>query len=139
MAVYSASIELSTAGDAQVVDITGEVRKKLDESGLRDGIGCVFVPGATGAVTTIEYEPGCVLDLQQLFDKLAPPGRHYHHEQAYHDGNGHSHLRAALLGPSLSFPFNDGKPTLGTWQQIVVVDFDNRRRRRRVVVQLVGQ
>ena len=137
--VFSGSIELDTGGDAQVVDITKEVRQELRRSGLRDGIGCVFVPGSTGALTTIEYEPGCVLDLQQLFDKLAPPGRHYNHEEAYHDGNGHSHLRAALLGPSLSFPFNDREPALGTWQQIIFVDFDNRPRRRRIAVQLVGQ
>jgi secondary thiamine-phosphate synthase enzyme len=137
--VFSGTIELSTTGEAQVIDITQQVREEVIQSGLRDGIGCVFVPGSTGAVTTIEYEPGCVLDLQQLFDKLAPPGRHYHHEEAYHDGNGHSHLRAALLGPSLSFPFNEGEPMLGTWQQIIVVDFDNRPRRRRIALQLVGQ
>ncbi len=139
VAVYSGSLEVSTVGDAQVIDITAQVNKELKQSGLSDGIACVFVPGSTGALTTLEYEPGCVLDLQQLFDKLAPPGRHYHHEEAYHDGNGHSHLRAALLGPSLSFPFNDGEPTLGTWQQIIFVDFDNRPRKRRIVVQLVGQ
>jgi secondary thiamine-phosphate synthase enzyme len=139
VAVFSGSIELNTRGDGQVIDITDEVRLQLHTSQLSAGIGCVFVPGSTGAITTLEYEPGCVLDLQQLFDKLAPPGRHYQHEQAYHDGNGHSHLRSALLGPSLSFPFNDGQPTLGTWQQIVMVDFDNRPRRRRISVQLVGQ
>ena len=104
MPVASTTIELRTKGDAQVVDITDEVRAALEKSGLRDGIGCVFVPGATGAVTTIEYEPGCVADLQRLFDELAPPNRDYEHERRWGDGNGHSHLRAALLGPSLSLP-----------------------------------
>jgi secondary thiamine-phosphate synthase enzyme len=137
--VYSSNLEVSTVGDAQVIDITTQVREELKRSGLSDGIGCVFVPGSTGALTTIEYEPGCLRDLQQLFDELAPKGRHYHHEEAYHDGNGHSHLRAALLGPSLSFPFNGGQPTLGTWQQIIFVDFDNRPRKRRIALQLVGQ
>jgi secondary thiamine-phosphate synthase enzyme len=139
MPVASTTLELRTRGDAQIVDITDQVRAALAKSGLRDGIGCVFVPGATGGVTTIEYEPGCVADLQRLFDEIAPPNRDYEHEKRWGDGNGHSHLRAALLGPSLSFPFNDGKPRLGTWQQIVFVDFDNRPRSRTVVVQLVGE
>jgi len=138
MGVVSTTIELSTRGDAQVVDITEQVRAGIAESGLSDGIGCVFVPGATGAVTTIEYEPGCVADLQALFDRLAPPSRDYEHERRWGDGNGHSHLRAALLGPSLAFPFNDRAPSLGTWQQIVFVDFDNRPRSRKIVLQLVG-
>ncbi len=139
MPVFSGEIQLNTQGDAEVVDITERVREELEHSGMLSGIGLVFVPGATGGVTTLEYEPGCVSDLRRLFDELAPPGRHYAHEQAYHDGNGHSHLRAALLGPSLSFPFAEGKLALGTWQQIVFVDFDNRPRARRIVVQFVGQ
>ena len=139
MPVASTTLELRTKGDAQVVDITDQVRAALEESGLSDGIGCVFVPGATGGVTTIEYEPGCVADLQRLFDELAPPNRDYEHERRWGDGNGHSHLRAALLGPSLSFPFSDKKPSLGTWQQIVFVDFDNRPRSRKLIVQLVGE
>jgi secondary thiamine-phosphate synthase enzyme len=139
MPVFSITIELRTKGDAQVVDITDQVGSALERSGLRDGIGCVFVPGATGGVTTIEYEPGCVKDLQRLFDEIAPPNRDYEHERRWGDGNGHSHLRAALLGPSLSFPFNNKKPCLGTWQQIVFVDFDNRPRSRAVIVQLVGE
>jgi secondary thiamine-phosphate synthase enzyme len=139
VAVVSSTIELSTHGDAQVVDITDQVREKIACSGLSDGIGCVFVPGATGGVTTIEYEPGCVADLQALFDRLAPSDRDYEHERRWGDGNGHSHLRAALLGPSLSFPFNGGAPSLGTWQQIVFVDFDNRPRSRKILVQLVGE
>jgi len=139
MTVKSHSIELRTKGHADVVDITDRVKTALSESGLRDGIGCVFVPGATGAVTTIEYEPGCVADLVRLFDELAPPNRDYEHEKRWGDGNGHSHLRAALLGPSLSFPFAAGEPLLGTWQQIVFVDFDNKSRSRKLLVQLVGE
>lgn len=139
MTVKSHSIELRTKGHADVVDITDRVRTALSESGLRDGIGCVFVPGATGGVTTIEYEPGCVADLVRLFDELAPPNRDYEHEKRWGDGNGHSHLRAALLGPSLSFPFAGGEPLLGTWQQIVFVDFDNKSRSRKILVQLVGE
>ena len=139
MPVHTATIELSTGGNAQVIDVTAKVAAALAKSGLSNGIGCVFVPGATGAVTTMEYEPGCVADLQRLMDRLAPADADYEHEKRWHDGNGHSHLRAALLGPSLSFPFKDGEPLLGTWQQIVVIDFDNRPRARRVVVQLVGE
>lgn len=139
MPTVSTRIELDTRGDADVVDVTRLVRARIKESGLSNGIGCVFVPGATGGVTTIEYEPGCVADLRSLFDRIAPPNADYAHERRWHDGNGHSHVRAALLGPSLAFPFADGEPTLGTWQQIVFVDFDNRRRRRELILQLVGE
>ncbi|MCA9600165.1 MAG: secondary thiamine-phosphate synthase enzyme YjbQ [Myxococcales bacterium] len=138
MRVHSAEIELTTRGDADIVDITDRVRAAVAKSGIGDGIGCVFVPGATAGITTIEYEPGCIEDLRRLLDQLAPPGRDYAHERAWHDGNGHSHLRAALIGPSLSFPISEGQPTLGTWQHIVLCDFDNRPRSRRVTVKLVG-
>jgi len=137
--VHTQTIELRTRGHADVVDVTDRVRAALRESGLRAGIGCVFVPGATGAITTIEFEPGCVTDLKRLFDEIAPPNRDYEHERRWGDGNGHSHLRAALLGPSLSFPFSDGEPMLGTWQQVVFVDFDNRSRTRELIIQLVGE
>jgi secondary thiamine-phosphate synthase enzyme len=139
MPVHTATTELKTQGDAQILDITGCVAQAIADSGLSDGIGCVFVPGATGAVTTMEFEPGCVADLQRLMDRLAPPHAEYAHEQRWHDGNGHSHLRAALIGPSLSFPFKNKLPLLGTWQQIVLIDFDNRSRSRRLIVQLVGE
>ena len=139
MTVHTQTIELRTRGHADVVDVTDRVRAALRESGLRAGIGCVFVPGATGAITTIEFEPGCVADLKRLFDEIAPPSRDYEHERRWGDGNGHSHLRAALLGPSLSFPFSDGEPMLGTWQQVVFVDFDNRSRTRELIIQLVGE
>jgi secondary thiamine-phosphate synthase enzyme len=137
--VRTRAIELSTRGDAHVVDVTAEVRAAIAESGLSSGIACVFVPGATGGLTTLEYEPGCVRDLQNLFERVAPESGTYEHEKRWGDGNGHSHVRSALLGPSLSLPFSDGAPTLGTWQQVVLVDFDNRPRSRRVIVQMVGE
>jgi len=139
VSVHTQRIPLSSRGHADVVDVTERVRSIVSESGLDSGIGCLFVPGATGAVTTLEYEPGCVADLRRLFDDLAPPNRDYEHERAWGDGNGHSHLRAALLGPSVSFPFAGGEPLLGTWQQLVFVDFDNRKRSRELIVQLVGE
>ena len=139
MTVWSTTLELATRGHGDVVDVTARVRAALTDSGLSDGIGCVFAPGATAAVTTIEFEPGCVADLQQVLDEIAPAGRDWAHERRWGDGNGHSHVRAALLGPSLAFPFRNREPLLGTWQQIVVVDCDNRARSRVVVVQLVGE
>lgn len=139
MTVHTSHIELSTQGHAQIIDITQQVAHAIDQSELSSGIGCVFAPGATGGITTIEYEPGCVQDLQRLFDEIAPENREYEHHLRWGDGNGHSHLRSALLGPSLSFPFLDGAPTLGTWQQIVFIDFDNRPRSRRLILQLVGE
>jgi len=99
----------------------------------------MFVPGSTAALTTVEFEPGLVQDLPAFFERIIPRRAHYHHEDTWHDGNGHSHVRASLLGPSLTVPFKDGALLLGTWQQIVLIDFDNRRRRRKLVVQLSGE
>jgi len=109
------------------------------ESGIDSGIVTVFCPGSTSALTTIEFESGALSDLQRLFDEVADPDRDYAHNERWGDGNGHSHVRAALLGPSLTVPFIDGELTLGTWQQIVLVDFDNRARSRRLVVQIMGE
>lgn len=139
MAVETHHIELETRGHADVVDITSRVATLLRDSDLQSGIACVFVPGATGGLTTVEYEPGCVADLKRLFDRLAPPNDTYMHERHAGDDNGHSHVRAALLGPSLSVPFDASRLMLGTWQQIVFVDFDDRARSRRLVLQLVGE
>lgn len=132
-------IHVETHGHSDVVDVTQAIRERIADSGLTSGIGCVFVPGATGGITTVEFEPGCVADLKSLFERIAPEALAYEHEKRWHDGNGHSHVRAALLGPSLVFPFADGAPLLGTWQQIVFVDFDNRNRRRELILQLVGE
>jgi len=127
-----------TQGENDVVDITAEVRRIVAASGKSIAVLSVFVPGATAGVTTIEYEPGCVQDLKDAMERIAPRHARYAHNERWGDGNGFSHVRAALLGPSLTVPVEDGRPLLGTWQQIVVVDFDNRARDRRVVVTIAG-
>lgn len=131
-----------TRGEVQVVDLTDEVRKRVRESGVREGIACVFVVGSTAAVTTLEFEPGLAEeDLPNALDRLFPrhgAGVEYGHERMWRDGNGHSHVRAAFLGPSLTVPVVGGEPVLGTWQQVVLVELDNKPRERRVVVQVVG-
>lgn len=139
MPVISTSIRLATRGDADILDITDEVARAVRESGLHSGVVTLFCPSATSGLTTIEYESGALADLRRLFDEIADPARHYDHNARWGDGNGHSHVRAALLGPSLSVPFVAGRLTLGTWQQIVLVDFDNRPRRRELVAQIMGE
>lgn len=139
MTVQTKSIQLNTHGHADVHDITTAVARAVQESELTGGTVTIFTPSATSALTTIEFESGCVQDLQRLFDEIVDPERHYAHNARWGDGNGHSHVRAALLGPSLTVPFVDKQLTLGTWQQIVFVDFDNRSRRRELVVQLIGE
>lgn len=135
----SISIALSTRGNADMHDITEQISNAVAESGMKDGTATVFCPSSTSAVTTIEYEGGALSDLKRLFDEIVPAGRDYAHDARWHDGNGHSHVRAALLGPSLTVPFVDGRLTLGTWQQVIYVDFDNRPRRRELVIQLIGE
>lgn len=139
MPVKTSSISLSTQGNADIRDITDQVARNVVQSGLRDGMVTIFCPSATSALTTIEYENGAVSDLRRLFDEIIPQNREYAHNERWHDGNGHSHVRAALLGPSLTIPFVDGQLTLGTWQQIIYVDFDNSPRQRKLVLQLVGE
>jgi len=139
MTVKTISIQLDTDGNADIKDITGEVAQAVGHSKLDDGVATIFCPSATSALTTIEFESGCLSDLRRLFDEIADPQRQYKHNDRWHDGNGHSHVRAALLGPSLSVPFVEGNLTLGTWQQIIYVDFDNRTRRRELVVQIIGE
>lgn len=139
MTVETRSIGLQTRGDADIHDITGQVAAAVADAGLVDGIVTIFCPSATSAVTTLEFESGCVSDLRRLFDEIVDPGRHYAHNARWGDGNGHSHVRAALLGPTLTVPFSGGRLTLGTWQQIVYVDFDNRPRRRELVAQVMGE
>ncbi len=137
--IVTGTIELQTRGYGHVVDITARVARVVEESGLQDGLVTVFCPSATSAVTTIEFEEGAVRDFQRLFDEIAPQDRVYMHNRRWGDGNGHSHVRAALLGPSLTVPFVSQRMTLGAWQQIVYVDFDNRPRDRRLVVHLMGE
>ncbi len=138
MILKNYTVSLQTQGVCHVLDVTREVEGKIRESGVQDGSVTVFATGSTAGVTTLEFEPGVVQDLEDLFDKLAPPTRDYHHEQAWHDGNGFSHMRAALLKPSLVVPIIEGGMVLGSWQQLVFVDFDNRPRNRHVVVQVMG-
>ena len=139
MAVSTQRIHLNTRGHTDIVDITGHVAETLETSGLRSGIVTVFVPGSTGGVTTIEYEPGLLKDLPEAFEKIAPTGIRYHHDDTWGDGNGYAHVRAALVGASCTVPFSEGKMILGTWQQIVFIDFDNRSRDRELIVQIIGE
>lgn len=131
-------IHVRTRGNAEVVDLTDQVARLISEAGLSEGQVLLFVVGSTASLTTIEYEPGLVRDLPELLDRLIPSGR-YHHDATWHDGNGHSHLRASLLGPSLTVPVSGGQLLLGTWQQVVLVDMDVRPRQREIVVQLSGE
>lgn len=137
--VRTGEIVLKTTGNGQVLNITEAVQSVVHEGGLRDGIVTVFCPSATSAVTTIEYESGAVHDFQRLFDQIAPSDQEYLHNYRWGDNNGHSHVRAALLGPSLTVPIVAGRLALGTWQQIVFVDFDVRSRQRRLIVQMIGE
>ena len=123
----------------EIVDITAKVQNNLDSTSLKSGVVVIFVPGATGAVTTIEYEDGLVADLGDALQRIAPQDLDYAHNLLWHDGNGHSHIRASLLGPSLVVPFSERRLTLGTWQQIVFLELDNRNRHRKVVVQIMGE
>lgn len=137
--VHTGSINLSTRGNCDIHDITSQVVQFVRQSGLSDGIVTVFCPGSTSALTTIEYESGALADLERLLDEIVDPNRNYQHNLRWGDGNGHSHVRAALMGPSLTVPFVEGQLTLGTWQQIIYLDFDNRSRSRRLVVQVMGE
>lgn len=139
MTVKTGSIKLSTQGHADILDITDQVAGIVMESGLRDGIVTVFTPSSTSALSTIEYESGALSDLQRLYDEIIDPNRHYDHNARWGDGNGHSHVRAALQGASFTVPFVNGRLRLGTWQQIVFIDFDNRPRDRELVVQMLGE
>lgn len=137
--VRSDRINFSTHGNNEIVDISTRVGKIVSKSGIKNGIVVITVLGSTAGVTTMEYEPGLVADTQHLFETIAPTGASYQHNLRWGDFNGQSHLRATLLGPSLTLPFVDGKLLLGTWQQIVAIDFDVRPREREVVVQMIGE
>ena len=139
MIVKSASIAFSTKGNADFHDITGELQKIVSAGNLKAGTVTAFCGSSTSALTTIEYESGALSDLRRLFDEIVPEGRDYRHNARWGDGNGHSHVRAALLGPSLTIPVVDGQLALGTWQQVIHVDFDTRPRQRNLIVQLMGE
>lgn len=137
--IYQEIFKISTKGHRDMHDLTARVQHIVSASGIKTGIVNIFSVGSTGAIGTIEFEPGLERDLPELLDRLIPPSRNYGHEQAWHDGNGHSHLQATLLGPSLTVPLSEGKLVLGTWQQIFHLECDIKARERKVVVTLTGE
>ena len=139
MTVRTGSVSLNTRADADIHDITDAIANVVSKSELKSGTVTVFCPSSTSALTTIEYESGAVSDLKRLFDEIIPQNREYAHNARWRDGNGHSHIRAALLGPSLTIPFVDKQLTLGTWQQVIYLDFDNKPRKRELVLQIIGE
>ncbi|MFY3741801.1 MAG: secondary thiamine-phosphate synthase enzyme [Candidatus Nitrosomirales archaeon] len=139
MTVITKTLQIKTKGELQMIDITEDVSKIVKESKISNGIATVFVPGSTASVTTIEYEPGLLKDFPDMLERIAPKDINYEHENMWHDGNGHSHVRASLLGPSLTVPFTNKQLTLGTWQQIVLIELDTRSRDRSLVVQIIGE
>lgn len=139
MSVITKTIVVKSKGEGDMIDVTDQTSKIISESNLKDGIVTVFVSGSTAAVTTIEYELGLRKDFPQMLSRVAPSDIEYEHEKMWHDGNGHSHVRASLVGPSITIPFKDGKMMLGTWQQIVLVEMDTRQRERKIVLQIIGE
>lgn len=139
LTVLTKYLSLNTEGEKDIIDVTRMVSEAVHESGVKDGVVTIFVPGATGALTTIEYEPGLLLDFPNMLERVAPRKMLYEHEKRWHDGNGHSHVRASLIGPSLTIPVVKGKLTLGTWQQIVFLELDIHSRRRRLILQIMGE
>jgi secondary thiamine-phosphate synthase enzyme len=139
MPVLTKKIQLNTKGNTDILDITDDVSRIVAGGGLENGTVTIFTPSSTSGLTTIEYESGCLTDLRRLLDEILDPSRPYAHNARWGDGNGHSHVRAALIGPSLTVPFIDRRLSLGTWQQIIFIDFDNRPRRRELVVQVLGE
>ena len=137
--ITTRKLHIKTEGDNQVVNITDKVAWAIGKSGVKDGVVTVFVVGSTAGITATEFEPGLAnYDLETLFEKIAPKNARYEHEETWHDDNGHAHVRAALLGPSLSVPVVDGQMTLGTWQQIILIDFDTQPRTRTIICQIAG-
>jgi secondary thiamine-phosphate synthase enzyme len=138
MTVITTQLSIQTKGEGEIQDITHNVVEAVTRSKLRNGIVTVFIPGSTGAITTIEYESGLLIDLPNILERVAPKKLVYEHEKRWHDGNGHSHVRASIIGPSITVPFINGRLTLGTWQQIIFIEFDVRSRNRNIVLQIIG-
>lgn len=138
MKISTIEISVASQGNTDMIDITERIDNLIKNEGYLEGTATVFVPGATGGVTTIEFEPGLREDFPKSFESFAPADATYQHDMTWHDGNGHSHVRASMLGPSLTIPFVDSHMILGTWQQVVLLDFDTKPRDRRMVVQLIG-
>lgn len=139
MSVHYDEINVRTNGEVYIINITEDAQRIVNKSKIKDGIACIFVPGSTGTLTTIEYEPGLMKDLPRALQKIAPKGEHYDHHETWHDDNGHSHVRASIMGPSITAPIKDGKLLHGTWQQIVFVELDTSPRDRNIIVQIVGE
>jgi secondary thiamine-phosphate synthase enzyme len=137
--IIQKKITLSTKGFNHIIDITSILHEYIHDADVKDGNVIVFVPGSTGGITTIEYEPGLLQDIPEMLEKIAPMQGRYHHDDTWHDGNGYAHLRSALIGPSITIPFENGRMQLGTWQQVVFIDFDNRPRQRQLHVQISGE
>lgn len=138
MKIITKQLNLKTKGAGDLIDITAQIQKNLGDSGFQEGNVTVFVIGSTAAITTFEYEPGLISDLKELYEQLVPSNKTYAHDETWGDANGFSHLRAALQGPSLVVPFISGRLILGTWQQVVLAEFDHKPRQRRIVLQFVG-
>lgn len=139
MKVINEKLTLNTKGNPDLLNITKDLERILGAAKVKNGSLTVFMVGSTAAITTFEYEPGLIKDITDLYDKIIPEKFHYHHDDTWGDANGYSHLRAALTGPSLSIPFAEGKLLLGTWQQVVLAEFDNRPRKRQIIVQIIGE
>lgn len=139
MQIKTIIFNVNSKGHTDIIDITTEVESRLKETGLRNGNVLVFAPGATAGVTTIEYEPGLLNDYPNFFERIIPSKAKYNHDDTWHDANGYAHIRASLQGASITIPFTDSKLLLGTWQQIVLIDFDNRQRVRKIVLQFIGE
>jgi secondary thiamine-phosphate synthase enzyme len=139
MTIVTESVQIGSRGENDMIDITRSTSKAIEGSKLKNGIVTIFVAGSTAAVTTIEYEPGLRTDFPNMLSRIVPKNIEYEHDKTWHDGNGHSHVRASLVGPSLTIPFKDGRLLLGTWQQIVLVEMDIRQREREIVLQIMGE
>lgn len=139
LTIRSSKIIENTAGHCDIIDITAKIKELIECAKIRHGLASVFVSGSTAALTTIEHEPGLIQDLKEFVEQLIPSNRRYHHDDRWGDDNGFSHLRASLFGPSISIPIENGQPCLGTWQQVILLDFDNRPRTREIIVQLMGE
>ena len=139
MTVLTKVIQIKSKGEMDIINITNQAMAAIGESNIKNGIITVFVSGSTAAVTTIEYEPGLIYDFPEMLSRVAPKDIQYKHDNTWHDGNGHSHVRASLLGPSLTIPIVEGNMSLGTWQQLILLELDTRARNRNVILQLIGE
>lgn len=137
--VYQDTIAINTSGNGDLHDLSDRLASIVNQSGIKTGIATIFNVGSTAAISTIEFEPGLKKDLPEMLNRLIPPSREYGHEKAWHDGNGHSHLQATTLGPSLQIPVGNGNPILGTWQQVIHIECDNKPRQRSIVVTVIGE